>query len=87
MWNLILDCLETVLVSVQDRFTVCAERTTSSEIILEAPNGTCGGIDPYTLMAAHGPHRRWWPNLPEQAVWLTQLISVPRGIYEDQLDD
>jgi hypothetical protein len=30
-WNLILVCLETVLVSVQDRRTVCAKRTTGSE--------------------------------------------------------
>jgi hypothetical protein len=31
MWNLISVRLETVLVSVQDRCTVCAERTTGSE--------------------------------------------------------
>jgi hypothetical protein len=29
-----------VLVSVQDRCTVCAERTTGSEIILDAHDGT-----------------------------------------------
>jgi hypothetical protein len=29
-----------VLVSVQDRCTVCAERTIGSEIILDAPNGS-----------------------------------------------
>jgi hypothetical protein len=44
---------------------------------------TCGGIDPYTLMAAHGPCRRRWPNSLEQVTWITQLIGVPRGIYED----
>ena len=32
--------LETVLVSVQDRCTVCVERTIDSEIILDAPNGS-----------------------------------------------
>ena len=32
--------LETVLVSVQDRCTVCAKRTIDIEIILDAPNGT-----------------------------------------------
>ena len=32
--------LEIVLVSVQDRCTVCAEHTIGSEIILDAPNGT-----------------------------------------------
>jgi hypothetical protein len=36
MCNLISVCLETVLVSVQDRCTVCAERSTCSEIILDA---------------------------------------------------
>jgi hypothetical protein len=23
---------------------------------------SCGGIDPYTLMATHGPSRRRWPR-------------------------
>ena len=32
--------LETVLVSAQDRCTVCAKRTICSEIVLDAPNGT-----------------------------------------------
>jgi hypothetical protein len=32
--------LETVLVSAQDRCTVCANRTIGSEIILDAPHGT-----------------------------------------------
>jgi len=32
--------LETVLVSVQDRCMVCANRTISSEIVLDAPDGT-----------------------------------------------
>jgi hypothetical protein len=32
--------LETVLVSVQDRCTVCPKHTIGSEIILDAPNGT-----------------------------------------------
>jgi hypothetical protein len=32
--------LETVLVSVQDRCIVCAKRTLSSEIILDAPDDT-----------------------------------------------
>jgi hypothetical protein len=33
-------CLETVLVSVQDRCTVCAKDTIGSEIVLDAPDGT-----------------------------------------------
>ena len=33
-------CLEMVLVLVQDRCTVCAERTIGSETILDAPVGT-----------------------------------------------
>jgi hypothetical protein len=40
MWNLILVRLEIVLVSVQDRYTVCAKHTIGSEIILDAPNDT-----------------------------------------------
>jgi len=32
--------LETVLVSVQDRCTIGAKRTTGSEILLDAPDGT-----------------------------------------------
>jgi hypothetical protein len=40
MANLVLVRLEMVLVSVQDRCMVCAERTTGSEIVLYTPDGT-----------------------------------------------
>ena len=40
IWNLVLVYLETVLVSVQDRCTVCAKRTIGLEIVLDAPHGT-----------------------------------------------
>jgi hypothetical protein len=40
IWNLILVRLETVLVSEQDRCTVCTERTIGLEIILDAPDDT-----------------------------------------------
>jgi hypothetical protein len=40
MWNLVSVCLETVLVSVQYRCTICAERTIGLEIVLDAPDGT-----------------------------------------------
>jgi hypothetical protein len=40
MCNLVLVRLEIVLVLVQDRCTACAQRTSSSEIILDAPDGT-----------------------------------------------
>jgi hypothetical protein len=40
MWNLALVRLETVLVLVQHRSTVCAKCNISSEIILDAPDGT-----------------------------------------------
>jgi hypothetical protein len=36
-WNLISIHLEIVVVSVQDRCTVCAKRTIGSKIILDAP--------------------------------------------------
>ena len=35
-WNLVSVCLEIVLVSVQDRYTVCAKRTIGLEIVLDA---------------------------------------------------
>ena len=35
-----LVCLEMVFVLVQDRCTVCAERTIGSHIILDVPDGT-----------------------------------------------
>ena len=37
LWNLVLDRLETVLVSVEDRCMVCAKRTTGSDIVFNAP--------------------------------------------------
>jgi hypothetical protein len=40
MWNLISVCLETVLVSVQDKCTVYAKHNIGSEIVLDTPNGT-----------------------------------------------
>jgi hypothetical protein len=39
-WNLVSVCLETALVSMQYRCTVCAEHTIGSEIILDAPDDT-----------------------------------------------
>ena len=53
MWNLILYRLETVLVSVQDRCTVCAKHPIGSEIILDAPNVHLG--DEAQLVARFGP--------------------------------
>ena len=40
MWNLLLVCLEIVLVSVQDRCMICTKRTIRSEILLHAPDVT-----------------------------------------------
>jgi hypothetical protein len=39
MWSHISVRLETVLVSEQDRCTVCAKRTIGLEIVLDAPDG------------------------------------------------
>ena len=36
LWNLISDRLEIVLVLVEDRWTVCAKRTTGSDIVFNA---------------------------------------------------
>ena len=38
-WKIDSVCLEIVLNLMQDRCTVCAERTIGSEIILDAPDG------------------------------------------------
>jgi hypothetical protein len=43
MWNIVSVHLETMLVSVQDSRTVCAECTIGSKIILDAPDGTPRG--------------------------------------------
>jgi hypothetical protein len=40
VWNLVLVHIETMLVSVQDRSTVCTEHTIGIEIILDALYGT-----------------------------------------------
>jgi hypothetical protein len=40
LWNHVLVWLDTVLVSVQDRYTVCAKGTIGLEIILDTPDGT-----------------------------------------------
>ena len=37
LWTLVLICLETVLVSVQDRCMVCAKRTIGLDIVFNAP--------------------------------------------------
>ena len=39
-WNLVTVRSEIVLVLVQDRCMICAERTIGTEIILDAPDGT-----------------------------------------------
>jgi hypothetical protein len=39
-WNLVLVCLEIVLILAQDRFAVCAECTIGFEIALGTPEGT-----------------------------------------------
>jgi hypothetical protein len=39
-WKLALVRLEIVLILTQDRCTFCAERSTGSEIMLDAPDGT-----------------------------------------------
>jgi hypothetical protein len=39
IWNLISVCLETVLVSMQDRCMVCTKCTIGSKIGLDTPDG------------------------------------------------
>jgi hypothetical protein len=46
-WKLILVDLEIVLILTQDRCTICAERSISLEIVLEA----CFGQKPFLMLA------------------------------------
>ena len=39
-WKLVLVLSDMVLILMQDRCTVCVERTIGSEIVLDAPDGT-----------------------------------------------
>jgi hypothetical protein len=43
-WKLVSVRLDTVLILIQDRCMVCAERTVCSEIILDAPDGLLGDV-------------------------------------------
>ena len=43
-YKLVLVHFEIVLILMQDRCTVCAERTIGSEIILDAPDGILGDV-------------------------------------------
>ena len=55
LWNLVLDRLEIVLVSVEDRCMVCAKRTIGSDIIFNAPMVLLG--DEAQLKAYFSPFR------------------------------
>ena len=43
-WKVVLVRFEVVLISTQDRCTVCAERNIGSEISFDAPDGTPGDV-------------------------------------------
>ena len=53
IWNLASFCLEIVLVSVQDRCTVCARRTIGLAIVLDTPMEPLG--DEAQVDARFGP--------------------------------
>jgi hypothetical protein len=55
MWNFVLVHLEIVFFSVEDRCTVCVERTIGSEIVLDVPDGT--------------PWRHWPCGISFRSVW------------------
>jgi hypothetical protein len=46
---------------------------------------SCGGINPYTLMAPYGLHRMRWPNSPERVTQIFELLSEPCGTSRDYL--
>jgi NADH:ubiquinone oxidoreductase subunit F (NADH-binding) len=54
-WNLVLVCLEMLLVLVQDSCMVCAECTLGSKIVLDTLNALLG--DEAHLEAHFGPFR------------------------------
>jgi hypothetical protein len=49
------------------------------------PYPDCEGIDPYTLMAPHGPRQTRWPNSPERAARISELLGEPCGARRDYL--
>jgi hypothetical protein len=73
-FKLILVHLETVLMSTQDRCTVCAERVIGLEIISDAPDGTptvhgpsgglFGSVSRY-YSSWHKTGARFVPNIPQ----------------------
>jgi hypothetical protein len=73
IWNLVSVRLETVLVSVQDRRTVCAKCTTGSEIVLDASNDTLG--DEAQVEA-------WFKPFGDSANLDTRLVHVLRRTYQ-----
>jgi hypothetical protein len=54
-------------------------------IYLRGVRACCGGIDPYTLMALHGPHQTRWPNSPERAAQISELLGELCGASRDYL--
>jgi hypothetical protein len=73
-------CLETVLVMVQDRCMDCVKCTI----------GSLWGYRPvyphgYTLMTTHGPCQMRWPNSPERATRIFELLGGPCGASRDYL--
>ena len=53
LWNLVFDHLEIVLVSVEDRYMVCAKRCIGSDIVFNAPMVLLG--DEAQVEARFGP--------------------------------
>jgi hypothetical protein len=47
--------------------------------------GKVWGMDPYILMASHGPRQIRWPNSPERATWISGLLGEPCGASGDYL--
>jgi hypothetical protein len=90
MVNLVLVHLEMVLVSVQDRCTVCAKRTIGLEIILEEADGTprwCGscGISfrsvPWWCLCWSKIGARFAPNVPlgQKSFWTHLMVLQVDG--------
>jgi hypothetical protein len=84
VWNLVLVCLERMLVSVQDRCMVCTEHAIGIEIILDALGGLEG--DEAQVEARFGPFgdsatlmQDWWMVCVERTVGSKIVLKAYDG--------
>ena len=77
LWNLVSDRLEIVLVSVEDRCTVCAKRTIGSDIVFNAPMVLLG--DEAQVQAHFGLFRDKCTVCAERTIGSEIVLDAPDG--------